>query len=82
MNFCFHRKDVWSDILVFDFVSTSHLLQGRKCKKCLATEFRIVSAKGFMGAPACGSLTEGHLESAHLWSSETKISPKDSTVVM
>jgi len=59
----FHQFAHWNDILIFTYGTESVLLQGRKCKKCSATFFRIVRTHDY-----CGTLTEEKLNKAQLWS--------------
>lgn len=63
----FHSLDKWKDINVFSF-GTSYLLQGRKCKECNATFFRIKSASNIFVDNR--QLTEEVLKTAGLWEND------------
>jgi hypothetical protein len=56
------RYNKWQDVLCFDWASTSHLLQARKCIKCGAAHFRIVATESrAFPIATCGVLRKEHL---------------------
>ena len=68
---CFHSYSKWCDVLVFRYAG-SYLLQGRKCKKCHCTKFRIVRTTPIYATAQCDTMSQDSLVKAGLWSAAEK----------
>lgn len=62
----------WHDILVFNWVGESYLLQGRRHKITNSKKFKIVRSRGFFGIAECGLMTQEKLEKADLFNNNPK----------
>jgi len=64
-----HIYEKWADVATFQFAYNTYLLQGRKCKWCRRTSFRV--ARPFMLVADCAAIDEGALKRAGLWEGST-----------
>ena len=65
INFILGYKP-WKDVLVFNFASETHLLQGTKHRLTKKTKFRIAKTSTYFAQGVSG-LTKEALKEADLW---------------